>query len=161
TVAGFVVYRIQTDMGELVIETVDDDIEVVVKQGGKVVTIYDPKSGQKLILRSGTYELELKGNPTRLKLDRGSVTLKRGAVKIANIVRMRKDNEPEVAKVGEVWRYEGHPTVITDVAVSPDGRHVLSASGDFVASTGEGSVRLLDARTGKLIWAVHHRQARS
>src|SRR5262249_34916012 len=86
-VAGFVVYRIQTDKGELVIETVDDDIEVVVKQGGKVVTIYDPKSGQKLILWSGTYELELKGKPTRLKLDLDRVTLRRGDVKIATIKR--------------------------------------------------------------------------
>src|SRR5262245_14826868 len=166
-VAGFVVYRIQTDKGELVIETVDDDIEVVVKQGGKVVTIYDPKSGQKLILWSGTYELELKGKPTRLKLDLDRVTLRRGDVKIATIKRWPPPPpppgpaKPSSEKAGEVWCYEGHPTAITDVAVSPDGRHVLSASGDFVPSTGDGSVRLLDARTGKLIWAVHHRQARN
>src|SRR5262249_53309399 len=55
--AGFVVYRIQTDKGEIVIQTlVDDDIEVVVKDRGEVVTIYDPKSGQKLSLRSATSE---------------------------------------------------------------------------------------------------------
>src|SRR5262249_49364090 len=95
-VAGFVVYRIQTDKGELVIETVDDDIEVVVKQGGKVVTIYDPKSRQKLILRSGTYELELKGNPTRLKLDLDRVTLRRGDKVIAKIERVSHVPSPEV-----------------------------------------------------------------
>ena len=93
--AGLVVYRIQTDTGEVVIETTDKAIEVVVTRGGEFVTIYDPKSGQKLILRSGTYELELKGKPTGLKLvlDGGSaspqkVTLKRGDVVIAKIERV-------------------------------------------------------------------------
>src|SRR5262249_31049686 len=56
--AGVVVYRIQTDKGEVVIEIVDDDVEVVVKQGGKLITIYDPKTKQKLVLWSGTYELD-------------------------------------------------------------------------------------------------------
>jgi formylglycine-generating enzyme required for sulfatase activity len=86
--AGVVVYRILTDNGELVIQTTDDDVEVVVKEGGKLVTIYDPKSGQKLVLRSGTYELELKGKPTGLKLDLDNVTLRRNDVKIAKIVRV-------------------------------------------------------------------------
>ena len=42
-VAG-VIYRIKTDKGELVIETEDPNIEVVVKQGGKQVTIIDPQT---------------------------------------------------------------------------------------------------------------------
>lgn len=88
--AGVVIYRIQTDKGEIVIRTVDEDVEVVVKQGGKLVTIHDPKTKQKLILRSGTYELELKGMPTGLKLELDSVTLKRGDVKIARITHISK-----------------------------------------------------------------------
>jgi WD40 repeat protein len=87
-VPGVVVYRILTDKGELVIETVDDDVEVVVKQGGKVVTLYDPKTKQKLVLCSGSYELELKGKPAGLKLDLDRVTLKRGDKEIAKIVRV-------------------------------------------------------------------------
>ena len=45
--AGFlalVTYRIQTETGELVIESEDSSIEVIVKQGGKQVTIVDPKT---------------------------------------------------------------------------------------------------------------------
>ena len=63
--AGVVVYRIQTDKGELVITTESDDVEVVVKQGGKLVRIIDTKTDKKitLALRSGAYELELKGGP--------------------------------------------------------------------------------------------------
>ena len=43
--ADAVVYRIQTDKGELIITTESDDVEVVVKQGGKVVRIIDTKTG--------------------------------------------------------------------------------------------------------------------
>ena len=47
--AGFlalVTYRIQTATGELVIESDDPSIEVIVKQGGKQVTIVDPEDQQ-------------------------------------------------------------------------------------------------------------------
>src|SRR5262249_21693528 len=42
--AGGVVYRIQSDKGELVITTESDDVEVVVKQGGELVRIIDTKT---------------------------------------------------------------------------------------------------------------------
>lgn len=84
---GVVVYRIQTDEGELVI-TADEDAEISVKQGGKEVTVYDTKSKQKLVLNSGTYDLELKGKPTGLKLDIEKATLTRGDKKFARIERV-------------------------------------------------------------------------
>ena len=60
--AGAVVYRIQTDNGELVIRTESDDVEVIIK-GDKQVRIIDTKTDKeiKLVLHSGVYELELKG----------------------------------------------------------------------------------------------------
>lgn len=87
--AGLVIHRIKTDTGEYVVETVDDDVEIAVKQGGKLVTIFDPKSGQKLILKSGEYEFEINGKPTGWKLDIEKATLKRGDVIVAKI---RKEN---------------------------------------------------------------------
>src|SRR5262249_40348656 len=117
-------YRIQTDKGEIVIQTEDDDVEVVVK-GENLVTIYDPKSGQKLVLRSGTYELELKGKPTGLKLDLDKVTLKRGDKPIVKIERVKKDDPPEVAKVGEVRRFQWE-SAVQIFGVSPDGSLVLA-----------------------------------
>jgi serine/threonine protein kinase/WD40 repeat protein len=80
-------YRVKTDKGELVIETMDDEVEVLIKQGGKVVTIYDPKSKQKVLLQSGTYEIELNGQVSGLKLDIDKATLKRGDVVVAKITR--------------------------------------------------------------------------
>jgi tRNA A-37 threonylcarbamoyl transferase component Bud32 len=104
-IAGAVaVYRIRTDEGELVITTESDDVEVVIKQGGKLVRIVDTKTDKQvaLALRSGVYELELKGAPKELRLSienvtpgRGKtvITLVRGKTVIATIVRVPKDEE--------------------------------------------------------------------
>src|SRR5262249_32264645 len=136
---GVAVYRIQTDKGEIVIQPLDDDVEVVVKQGGKVVKIYDPKSGQKLVLWSGTYELELNGKPSGLKLDIVSVTLKRGDKPIVKIERVNPPPpgplKPASEKPGEVWRSTEHVGNVLGVDFSHDGNKVLSSSSD-------GSVRL-------------------
>ena len=58
---ALVTYRIQTGTGELVIESDDRDIEVIVKQGGKQVTIVDPKTKNRIELNAGRYELQLAG----------------------------------------------------------------------------------------------------
>src|SRR5262249_10532689 len=139
-VAGFVVYRIQTDKGELVIETVDDDIEVVVKTGGKVVTIYDPKTKQKLILRSGTYELELKGNPTRLKLDVERVTLKRGETVLAKIEWV----PPSAPTLTPLHRIQG-TSGFNHLTVSPDGRYLCAVR------SGQ-NISVWDTRSGKRVF---------
>jgi serine/threonine protein kinase len=91
---GWNVIRIATDNGELVIETDDPDIEVVVKQGSKQVTIIDGKTNQKIRLTSGTYEIELKGaKGLRLSTDR--FTLTRGDREIVRVRReLAKTNQP-------------------------------------------------------------------
>jgi tRNA A-37 threonylcarbamoyl transferase component Bud32 len=87
--AGAAIYRIQTDKGELVIETDNDDVEVVVKQGGKVVKIIDTKSGQHVTLNSGDYELALKDGREGLKLSPDKMTLKRRETVLATITTVR------------------------------------------------------------------------
>ncbi len=80
--AAAAVYRVATDKGEIVIETEDPDIEVVIRQGGKEVTILDPKTQQKIELRSGDYEVALSVGGSDLRLSTRSFTLKRGEKKI-------------------------------------------------------------------------------
>jgi WD40 repeat protein len=96
--AGGVVYRIQTDTGELVITTESPEVEVVIKQGGKEVRVLDTKTEKliTLVLRSGAYELELRGAPEGLKLDIDQVTLTRGETRLARIERVRRP-EPQRA----------------------------------------------------------------
>jgi serine/threonine protein kinase len=84
---GAAVYRIATDKGGLVIETDNDDVEVVVSKGGQVVKIIDTKSGKHITLNSGDYELALKDGPEGLKLSPGKMTVKRGETVLATITR--------------------------------------------------------------------------
>jgi tRNA A-37 threonylcarbamoyl transferase component Bud32 len=87
--AAAAVYRIQTDRGELVIIPESDDVEVVIKQGGRVVTILDTKTGRRVMLRSGTYDLELK-DASGWKLEVGRATLKHDGKTLVRIERVAK-----------------------------------------------------------------------
>src|SRR5262245_58992718 len=89
-----VVYRIQTDKGDLVIEPEDDEVEVVVRKGGEVVRIIDTRTDKSvtLRLRSGEYEVETKGGEG-LTLGVRKMTLKRDDRVIAKIERVVKDEE--------------------------------------------------------------------
>jgi WD40 repeat protein len=138
TIAGAVVYRIQTDKGELVIETDNDDVEVVVKQRGQVVRIIDTKTRKHITLDSGDYELTLKDGQKGLKLSPGTMTLKRGETELAKIERVTK---PEAEKVGEIRRFVGHTEGVYGVAFSPDGRYALSGGSD--------GTRLWEVATGR------------
>src|SRR5262249_25196500 len=97
--AGVAVYRIQTDKGELVITTESDDVEVVIKQGGKLVRIIDTKTGKQVTLKSGEYELMLKDQPETLKLSLEKVTLKRGDTKLVTVERVEKPVSDKVELV--------------------------------------------------------------
>ena len=72
----------------LVITTESDDVEVLVKQGGKGVRILDAKTGKEITLSSGIYELELKGAARGLKLSIDKATLMRGQTVLAKIERV-------------------------------------------------------------------------
>jgi WD40 repeat protein len=87
---GGAVYRIATDKGELVITTESEDVKVVITQGGKLIDIIDTKTDKQisLALRSGVYELELKGAPEGLKLDIDRATLTRGEKVLATITKV-------------------------------------------------------------------------
>jgi hypothetical protein len=137
---GAAVYRITTDKGELVITTESDDVKVVITQGGKLVDIIDTKTDKQIrvALRSGEYELELKGAPEGLKLNIDKATLTRGKETLAKIERI----ENTAVQASEVRRFEGHKKGAWGVAFSPDGRYALSGAGD-------GIVRLWEVATGR------------
>ena len=79
------VFYVQTDKGTVVIETDDPDVQVRIKQNGEVVTIVDPKSKQKITLRSGVYQVELGEGKDRLTLQTKEFTLTRGGDAIVTV----------------------------------------------------------------------------
>src|SRR5262249_53395898 len=154
--AAVAVYRIQTDNGELVITTDNPDIEVVIKQDGKLVRIIDTRTNKEVKLDSGRYDLELKGQPDDLKLSLDKVTIRRGEAVVATVERRPGPPKGE-ERVGEIRRFEPGHGGIWKAVLSADGRYAA-------ASSEEGVVSLWNARTGekvgtfkcgdKMVWAV-------
>jgi hypothetical protein len=79
------VYRIATDRGEIVIETDDPNVEVIIRRGGQEVTILDLKTRRRIELRSGRYEIALGGPAADLRLSTRSFTLRRGDKKVVTV----------------------------------------------------------------------------
>jgi WD40 repeat protein len=143
-----VVVRLETDKGELVITTGDPDVEVVVRRNGRVVTVVDRKSGHKVRLRTGEYDLGLKGERPGLQLDVGKVTIRRGERELATVERVKPPAEPEVKPAvdhppGLVLRRTGLGGEVAKPALSPDGRYYA-----FGTAGGEWG-ELRDLRTGE------------
>ena len=153
-----VAYRVVTDRGELIIETDDPDVRVELKQGGRVVTILDPKSGQTLEVRSGIYEVGLEGGHEELALRPTTFTMTRGDREIVKVTRRPVPPRPAApvagavaptpapASGGPVRLLEGHAGPVRAVAFSPDGRFGLSGSG---YPGGDRTARLWDLDTGR------------
>lgn len=164
------IYRIQTDTGELVIETAADDVEVVVKQGGKVVDIIDTARAKSITLRSGTYGLELRGGDGLL-LDIQKATLHRGEHVLARIERIApipaaRDEagkaaqiEPadDGAKAAQVRVFTGHSGRVTNIAMSADGKTAVSVSEDntgIVWDVDSGAIRHRLRGSPDTLWTV-------
>jgi tRNA A-37 threonylcarbamoyl transferase component Bud32 len=146
--AGIVVHHIQTDAGELVITTEGDDVEVFVKQGGKLVRVIDTKTNKSLTLRSGVYELELKDGGEGLKLNINNATLTRGKTVLATIERRVKQAGPVTQPIASEIRVLQRLPIPEDrlvwqTAVAPDGK--LFAAG----LDGINKVVVWDGQTGK------------
>ncbi len=176
--AAAAVYRIQTDRGELVITPESDDVEVIIKQGGKVVTVHDTKTGRHVSLRSGTYELELKDAPG-WKLEVEKATLTRDGKALVRVERVVKPPAQPVEtwtaspqattwKMGPPrWSLKGLPDkpgyfrTLPRLAkkdypavFSPDGR-VCVLPVDLADGSAVVSLRVLETVTGRPLRGCH------
>ncbi len=148
--AGPAVYRIVTNQGELVITSDDPDVSVVIKREGEQVEIVDLKTNNKVLLRSGQYEIELAGNPEKLRLNTDKFTLTRNGRQIVSVERVQpgvsvvkvENNEKSEQKPVLVLDVGGHTANIVDLMFTPDGKRLISASAD-------STVRIWDVSTGE------------
>jgi WD40 repeat protein len=150
-VCAGIVLKIQTGKGELLIESADDDVTVEIKQGGKVVTIHDTKTGHKLELGPGEYEITLKDGPPNLTLVPSQFTLRRGDKEIAKVTRVAPPpGAPAEAAEGElVFEAAGAEA---PVRVSQGGKVVLThdprTGAKVRLKAGEYELALADAPPG-------------
>jgi WD40 repeat protein/tRNA A-37 threonylcarbamoyl transferase component Bud32 len=166
--AAIVVYRIETDRGELVIQTESDDVEVIVKQGGKVVEIIDTKTKKSITLHSGVYDLELKGATEGLKLDLDKATLTRNGTVLATIEhRLKPASPPHVEtktpgpktpapqilqtfggiQILQSVPIPGRDNFWSSAALSPDGNL-------FAADVVENTIIVWDGKTGMELYRL-------
>jgi WD40 repeat protein len=155
---GAAVLRILTNQGQLVIETDDPDVAVIVQGQGQKITIQDLKTRTTVDLRAGEWQLQLAGGKEGLRLSTDHFTLRRGDQTIVTVRRelaAPKPKGPEVLHA--LRRFTGYDDGVTSVALSPEGTLALSGGRD-------GSVRLWDVGTGvllhrfpkheEMVWAV-------
>jgi len=89
------ILTIITRQGTLLIESDDPNVQVAVKQDGKVVEVVDAKSGWKISLKSGEYELAPQGSTDQFQLNKDSVVVRRGdTVKVRFTLRPPTDPRP-------------------------------------------------------------------
>jgi WD40 repeat protein len=140
---GIITYRIQTDKGELIIVSDDADVDVIVKRGGQDVAIVDLKTSRGVELNSGTYDLQLAGDPKGLVLSTRSFTLNRGDKPVVTVHRLpaatatagtnkRAQELLSGEEVGEIAQFTSPHDLVSAPVFLPDGRHVLYATGGDV-----------------------------
>ena len=66
--------------GTLVVESDNPNVEVAVKLNGELVEVVDAKSGWKISLKSGVYDVAPQGSSDQFQLDKDTVTVRRGDV---------------------------------------------------------------------------------
>jgi WD40 repeat protein len=144
--AGFllagVVFYVTTDQGTLQIKTSDNDVRVVVEQGGKEVQVIDKRTGHEVRLHAGEYRLRLGATRKDVEVAPDHISLKRGETVIATIrpVPAKARTHPLVKPtLPLVLRGAGVP--VSGLAFSPDGR--------LLAAAGHWRIMVWDLGTGK------------
>ena len=93
--AGLIV--IVTDQGRIEIQSEVADVEVVVTQGGKAVTVFDRQTGSQVKwLPSGTYDVQVQGNRNDIELSRHGFALSRWGKQVVTL--KHKTNAATVEK---------------------------------------------------------------
>jgi serine/threonine protein kinase len=146
-VGAGVVYRIQTDNGDVVITPESPDVEIVLLKGNREIEVIDTKTNKRVTVPTGVYDVVLKNKPDGIEVKTDRIVVSRGKEVLVTIERVAKAAAAE--KVGEVRRFEGHTGSVRGIAYAPDGRHALSASG---WPTADRTIRLWDLGAGKEAW---------
>ncbi len=88
--AGGVVYRIQTDNGDVVITPESPDVEIVLLKGGKEVEVIDTKTNKRVTVPTGVYDVVVKNKPDGIEVKTDRITVSRREQVLVTIERVAK-----------------------------------------------------------------------
>jgi WD40 repeat protein/predicted Ser/Thr protein kinase len=150
------VFTYVTDKGTLLVETLDNDVKVSVRDGDRVV-IKDLKTHEKYALRPGTYEIVPDESTPGLKVEPGGrFTISRGEQVIVRArwerpaampgaaAAVKPPEKPGPVELVEVQHFPSHNVQTSQAVFSPDGKWVLSGAND-------GTARLWDVAGGEQV----------
>ncbi len=154
-VALGVILTLTNRYGTLVVECDDPNVQVAVMRNGKEVEVANAESGWTIRLKSGEYDVELKGGNEQFQIDQDSVVVKRGDEVVVRVALKRPD-KPKLAPfdpstVKPLRTLEGHTDRVEGVAFSPDGRRIISGGGGHKEY---GEIKVWDTATGEKILTI-------
>jgi uncharacterized protein (TIGR03067 family) len=136
-VAAGVVYRIQTDNGEVVINVDSPDVELVLLKGGTEVEVIDTKTQKRVRVPVGTYDVQIKNKPDGIEVTHTDrIVIARGKEALVTIERGNKVARQPVGSDKErilgTWR-----GVAVEVGGQPIPREFIDAIRPTVTFTAE------------------------
>ena len=104
---------VQTDKGRIEIQSDVDDIEVAIKQGGKVIEIIDAQTGSQIKwLSSGKYDVELKGDRNDIEISKDGFKLTRWGKEIVTLKRKPVTSDVAAKSDWKGWAKDAPPPAI-------------------------------------------------
>lgn len=149
-VAGIVIY-VQTNEGTLVIESDDENVEIMITRPrsdtheGLRVHVVDRITGSEVVrLPSGHYRLMMMKGPDSntnvdvqsLRLSKEQFVLKRGDQVVVRVTKKPRqiaspaDSTGRDLKFADIRRFKGHDKQINTLAISADGQRAVTAGED-------------------------------
>ncbi len=173
TIALAATFYVVTNKGTLTIETLNDDVTIVIQQGGKQIEIIDTATDSKVVrLPSGQYQIHLQGDDNRFTLDADVFELTRGSEKVVRVQLKRNaaltaaEEHPQIddaIKTSKRWlrlihsrKYgEAYDTLASEKMKALVSRQGFVTSTEMVRSQlgamglhREPSIRLIDSLPG-------------
>jgi len=93
------VYRIVTDSAVITVKSEDPNVKVEVLEGAEVIRVIDTTTDDSVTLKSGNYDLRIKGENSNLSIEPNKITLRRNNVERATVVR--RPIKPKPSKIAD------------------------------------------------------------
>ncbi len=129
-VAVGIVFRIQTEEGEVVITPQSPDVEIVLLQGGRTIRVIDTKTHKRVTVPVGSYDVVLKDKPEGIELKTEKIIILRGQEELVRIEQVAPSpadlDRPRQSAIMEELPWPENPEPF-NVDFSPDGRLLMIA----------------------------------